>query len=191
MKFNPDKHHRRSVRLRGYDYSRPGAYFVTVCSYGKQAIYGEILGNDVCLSDLGEIVNSSWLRIPKHFPSVKLDEFVIMPDHIHAVLMLTEPANAVVGAGSPRPDQKTKGRGDRAPTLGQVIAYFKYVSTKAINKLKNSPGAPVWQRNYYEHIIRNESELSEIREYVTCNPLKLSAGGAQPFATLRSLTMGK
>ena len=94
MQYNPDKHHRRSIRLQGYDYSQPGIYFITICTKNHECLFGEILNGEMRLNDFGKIAHQCWLEIPNHFPHIQLDEFVIMPDHIHGIIIL----NDIVGA---------------------------------------------------------------------------------------------
>jgi len=177
MKYNPDIHHRHSIRLREYDYSSGGAYFVTICAYQRECLFGEVVDGEMRLNDCGGIVQEWWKQITTHFFGVTIDQFTIMPNHFHGIV-------TIVGAGFPRPDSCDgiiKGGGTsvggetpplRCPTLGQIIAYFKYQSTKRINALRDNPGCPVWQRNYYEHVIRNEDDLANIRQYIADNPLK-------------------
>jgi REP element-mobilizing transposase RayT len=167
MTYDPPKHHRRSIRLKGFDYATPGAYFVTICTHERVCILGHTESDVMVLSEYGQLVERCWHLLPHHFLNVQLDVFVVMPNHMHGVIVAIECRYdrikpACVGAGSPRPyvSNPTK------PTLGQMVAYFKYQSTKAINRMRATPGVPVWQRNYYEHIIRNEDELNHIRDYI-------------------------
>jgi len=90
MQYNPDKHHRRSIRLQGYDYSQPGIYFITICTKNHECLFGEILNGEMRLNDFGKIAHQCWLEIPNHFPHIQLDEFVIMPDHIHGIIILND-----------------------------------------------------------------------------------------------------
>ncbi len=168
--FDPDKHHRRSIRLPGYDYSRSGAYFVTICAQDRACLFGDIADGVMRLNDAGRVVADSWQWLESQYDYVELDEFVIMPNHVHGVIV-------IVGAGLPRPyiasGAETKTGAETAPlraTLGRMVAYFKYQSTKHINIMRGTPGMPVWQRNYYEHIVRNDDELNRIREYIANNP---------------------
>jgi len=174
MKYDPDIHHRRSIRLRGYDYSQAGFYFVTLCTTGARGKplvgavreppqhvtpirFGEIAGGEMHLNEYGEIVALCWRWLPKRYKFVRLDEWVVMPNHFHGIISITE----------------AEGDSRIAPTkgLGRLIGVFKTVSTKRINEIRDTPGTAVWQRNYYERIIRNAAELDKIREYVTTNPL--------------------
>ncbi|MBI5103127.1 MAG: hypothetical protein HZB33_15030 [Nitrospirae bacterium] len=184
MTYNPEIHHRRSIRLKEYDYSQTGAYFVTVCAWQRECLFGEITDGDMFSNELGDMVTKCWDSIPTHFPHVETDEFIVMQNHIHGIVILNNTCRGEVSSPvpsvSPGPNTtiniKTKEGGETPPlrrhTLGQVMAYFKYQSAKAINLLRNIPGFPLWQRNYYEHIIRDDRELHAIREYIRYNPMK-------------------
>ena len=180
MKYDPEKHCRRSIRLQGYDYSRPGAYFVTVCTRNRKCLFGEIIEGRMVLNDYGKVVAMAWDAIPRHFPDVEIDMFQIMPNHVHGIV--------VISAG--------RGTACRAPTmerfgkavygsLATIIRSFKSAVTKYINELRNTPGAKLWQRNYYDHIIRNEDELDRIRRYISDNPAKWKLDRENPCHDLR------
>ncbi|MBM4146974.1 MAG: transposase [Nitrospira sp.] len=174
MKYNPDKHHRRTIRLKDYDYSRVGAYFVTICTQVRECLFGDITSDEMQLNRAGEMIQKTWKEIPLKYSHIEIDEFLVMPNHIHGIIIIKgnycrgevfSPAVSLSGSITNLSIQKG---GDtpplQIPTLGRIIAYFKYQSTKQINLINNSPGTPLWQRNYYEHIIRNENELNRIRE---------------------------
>ena len=191
MKYNPEIHHRRSIRLKGYDYTQPGAYFVTFCAYQRDEIFGEVINGEMKLSPLGEIVRQEWFRSGEIRKEIQLfeDEFVVMPNHLHGINWIVES----VGADGVRPNdgnraearvrrddiQPEKGRMPYAPTraslrraprsLGSFIAGFKASVTSRAGRELNVTG--IWQRNYYEHIIRNDRELNNIRWYIVNNPL--------------------
>jgi putative transposase len=172
--FQTRKHHRNSIRLREYDYASHGAYFVTICTALKQDLFGEIIDGEMQLNPFGEIVESCWLEIPKHFLHAKLDEFVIMPNHIHFIVWLE--SNLVpVGAQHAAPLHDRTAHGDRpnvAPgSLGALVRSFKSAVTKRINESRATPGVPVWQRNYYERVVR-ANELENTRTYILENPIK-------------------
>jgi putative transposase len=152
MKFDPKIHHRHSIRLQGYDYSQAGAYYVTIVIHDREQILGEIINQEMRLNKNGEIVKYAWLDLPKHYRNVKLDAFVIMPNHVHGIIILTDHD------------------GKRHP-LSEIVRAFKSFSARRINGLRNTQGVPVWQRNYYEHIIRNEQEHERIYNYILSNPL--------------------
>ena len=210
---------RRAMRLRNYDYSQPGAYFVTICAQHRKCLFGTITDGKMRLNEIGQIVVGCWNRIPQHFPSVELGESVIMPNHFHGIiswgLAETRDPQPIVQARSPRPPENTNNRRGEvhspssdepennrrgevpspalnkearsihprenirnrrgevpSPSLGKIIAYFKYQSTKHINQRYNTPGTRVWQRNYYDHVIRDDPDLQRLRQYIQDNPMK-------------------
>ncbi|MFH1245847.1 MAG: transposase, partial [Candidatus Omnitrophota bacterium] len=162
------KTRRNTNRIPQYDYSTPGQYFLTICIEDRQQILGAVENDKMILNDTGKIADFSWREIINHFTGIELDQHIIMPNHIHGII------NIIVGARSPRPNNDNNdtiiGRGNRAPTIGNIIAYFKYQTTKQINEFQNVPGRKIWQRNYYDHIIRNDKSLTRIREYIINNP---------------------
>jgi REP element-mobilizing transposase RayT len=177
MKYNSTIHHRRSIRLNGYDYTQPGAYFVTICTYLRDEIFGEVINSEMKLSSLGTIVKEEWFRSGEIRQEIQLfdDEFTIMPNHLHGINWIVEP----VGADGVRPnDQTARQKLDarraslprRAPrSLGSFLAGFKASVTSRAKKELNMTG--IWQRNYYDHIVRNDRELDNIRWYILKNPL--------------------
>jgi len=176
MKLNPDRHHRRSIRLRGYDYLQSGAYFVTVCTKDRECLFGEVMDGEMRWNEAGRIVQTTWAELPSHYPGVQIDEFVVMPNHVHGIVVLSEHHGNErdVGAQFIAPPigiaATSKGAINRAPTLGSVVRAFKARITTAINGIRQTPGVPVWQRNYYEHIIRADDDLNRIRQYIIDNP---------------------
>jgi putative transposase len=171
---------RRSIRLQGYDYSQPNMFFVTLCAYERNCLFGEALNNTVHLNEAGKVVKQYWLQIPEHFPQVVLDEFIIMPNHIHGILSIEErdDKSPPVGANNYSPaekdisslDVKTPSRiKGTSKTVGSIVRGFKIGVTKWFKENLNV--SSVWQRNYYEHIIRVEEDLDKIREYIIANPL--------------------
>jgi len=172
MRYIPEKHNRRSIRLRGYDYSKPGAYYVTICTENHDCLFGEIENGKMRLNESGEIIKNEWKNTRKIRPNVILDKYVIMPDHFHAIIII-EPELL----DYPRiNDNNSMERADRirfrspSKNLGAIIRGFKSATAKQINILRQTPGAPLWQRNYYEHILRNENDLNRIRTYIINNP---------------------
>jgi len=226
--FDPQRHHRRSVRLKGYDYAQAGAYFVTICTQARECLFGDVVNDQMRLNDAGQMVESAWLDLPQRFPNVELDEFVIMPNHMHGIILIAVGAGLVpapngattatidrattrvaptttpdVGAGLvPALDEATTGRATTrvaptsppnvgaglvpalgattrvAPTrLGDIVGAYKSITTHEYIVGVRERGWPpfegkVWQRNYYEHIVRNERELDAIRPYIRNNPLQ-------------------
>lgn len=195
MTFSHDKHHRRSIRLRGYDYSQAGAYFVTICVQNRACLFGDIADGAIRLNDAGQLIQTRWDELPSHYPGVETDEFEVMPNHVHGIIVLTD---RVVGAqfiatqfiaphiGGAIPGKTTpgasKGAMNRAPTLGVVVRGFKARVTAAVNGLRGTTGVPVWQRNYYEHIIRNDESLDQIRRYIVDNPMRWALDRENPSA---------
>ena len=167
MPYNPNKHQRKSIRLPGYDYSQAGYYFVTICCYRRQCLFSEIVDGAMQLNQYGQIARSEWLRSSTIRQEIELDEYVVMPNHFHGIVIINPP-----GANGRSPLQQTSKRPSMKPkSLSSLMAGFKSSVTKKINSIRNTPGAKVWQRNYYEHIIRDRQLLQKIRQYIANNPL--------------------
>lgn len=180
MKYNPAIHHRRSIRLVDYDYRLPGAYFITLCANEHRMVFGKIKTGIMQLNQAGEIVREEWLRTAEIRKEVELDTFVVMPNHFHAIVWL-------VRAHGVRPEKsgRTPSTRTRLPqSLGSMVAGFKCVVTRRINEMNRTPGASVWLRNYYEHIIRNEEELNGVRQYIIDNPTNWDLDRNNPDAKL-------
>ncbi len=231
MPYDPNRHHRRSIRLRGYDYAQPGAYFVTICTQGRQALFGGIDGDALLLNDAGRMVERWWGELNHKFPTIATDAFVVMPDHFHGIIVISAPGDAdagdagghadgindfvastSVGANSHiRPPRNptdstadnakivnnanndtdvggdTDADGDTNPprrndvSLSTIIQWFKIMTTtEYIRHVKQSGWMPfnrrVWQRNYYERIIRDARQLDVTRRYIATNPARLAEG---------------
>ncbi len=191
LPYNPNIHHRRSVRLQGYDYSQAGLYFITICCDDRKCLFGKIENNEMVLNDVGKIADECWMEIPKHFPNAVLHEHIVMPNHVHGVIELVDGNN--VGAENFLPLQNntgiTVGVENFQPlhpkqnafqkmiprSIGSIVKGFKIGVTKWFRN--NTVGAEnflplqtVWQRNYHEHIIRNEQSYQTISEYIINNP---------------------
>jgi REP element-mobilizing transposase RayT len=163
MKYNPEIHCRQSIRLQGYDYSNQCAYFVTICTWSRENILGNVLNSAMQLTSFGEIVMKCWEELPNHYKNIELDQFVIMPNHLHGIIWIN---GDIAGTGfKPAPTDKRHG-------LSEIVRALKTFSSRRINKNRNISGTPVWQRNYFDRIIRNEKELTAIREYIINNPLQ-------------------
>ena len=150
---------RKPNRLRNYDYSHPGMYFVTVCTCGKEKTLGEIVGDGFPvpkLSAIGQLARQIIDQIPQRFPTVRAEKYVIMPNHLHIILCF----------------DSGHGTGDPSPTLGKVMGWFKYQVTKSVNQARNTPGEKVFQRSFHDHVIRNEEDYLRIWQYIDTNPLK-------------------
>ena len=168
------QHYRRNIRLKGYDYSQSGLYFVTICTIHQAYLFGEIVDKKMCLSPIGEIAKTMWFEIENHFPCVKLREFIVMPNHIHGIVEIMP----VVGAGHALPlrNPHIHCRGDAcvAPTcrpkttLATIVGSYKSAISKHAHRLGYVDFA--WQRNYFENIIRNDQSHQHIAQYITNNP---------------------
>jgi putative transposase len=173
---------RHSIRLKGYDYAQPGAYFVTISTHQGEPLFGEVVDGAMRANECGEIVRACWDAIPMHFPDVETDAFVVMPNHVHGVIIIRggsmQATHACTGAAC---CARTTERPNVAPgSLGAVVRSFKSACTKRINALRGTPGAAVWHRNYYERVIRNERELNAICEYILNNPARWAEDEENP-----------
>jgi putative transposase len=154
---------RKSIRIQGFDYSEQGAYFITIITHKRKCIFGEINHGEMHLSPTGSIVKQIWESIPDHFPQAYVDHFVIMPNHIHGIIELVRARHAV-------PLQYEQFGKPVSGSIPTIIRSFKSTVTRQVNLNRESPGEKVWQRNYYEHVIRNERELQAIYDYLVTNP---------------------
>jgi putative transposase len=184
MKYNPEKHHRKSIRISNYDYSNRGAYFVTICTKDRECLFGEIIDGEMVLNNTGEIVQKIWDELSENYDGIVTDSFRIMPNHIHGIIIIKNENSCKIEGNL---DNKEGQTWESAPTisLSTVIQRFKSMSTKRIkSNAKESDlmmiSNKLWQRNYYEHVIRNESELNRIREYIECNPQNWDADKENP-----------
>lgn len=173
MKYDPLKHHRHSIRLQGYDYSQVSAYFVTMVTYNRECLFGDIVDGEMRTNDIGRLVEEEWLKTARVRANVELDEFIVMPNHFHCVVAIT---SSVVGA-----TRRVAPTGPTPNSIGSIMSQFKSIVTKRVNVLHNTQGTSVWQRNYHEHIIRNEKELDRIREYIINNPANWEADVENPM----------
>jgi len=199
MKYNPQIHHRRSIRLQGYDYSQNGAYFITLCTHNRECLFGQIQNGQMILNEYGKIVEQCWNNLSNHYDNIELDAYVIMPNHFHGIILITDNVDNVDNVRAirelpihelpihelprqrkhelpihelPRQQQKQRQQQRRKMLLPKIVGRFKTNSAKQINQMRNTPGISVWQRNYYEHIIRDEKSLENIRNYIINNPAK-------------------
>ena len=171
--------HRRSARLARYDYTWNGAYFVTICTKNRELLLGEIADEAVRLSDFGRIVEQRWIDIPKHFDGVTIDEYVVMSNHIHGIIVIDRSVTVGAQHAAPLPTQRF---GVPPGSLGAIVRSFKSASTKLINEKRHTPGEPVWQRNYYEHVIRQDIDLDRVRSYIADNPRKWAEDVENPVS---------
>ena len=177
----PATQNRRSRRLKGYDYSSPGVYFVTIVTHARECLFGDVINGGMQLNEFGEIVRSEWQRTEQIRQNVKLDNLIIMPNHLHGIIFIYEPLVGADGCPPYNTDGtplSASGTHSCAPlrrkpkSLGSIIAGFKSAGTAKINQQRGTPGAPVWQRNYYDRIIRDDGELDRARQYILDNPIK-------------------
>ena len=176
MTYNPAMHHRRSIRLAGYDYSQAGAYFVTICAQNREHLFGEIVNGIMQLNEYGQLVEFTWHDLVNHNGNIELREFVIMPNHVHGIIVIAAPAAppAPVRAGSePAPTPAP-------PPLSEIVRQFKTFSARRINEKRGMRGVPVWQRNYWEHIIRDQRAYDNIARYIRNNPLQWQTDKLNP-----------
>jgi len=207
----PAPHQRRSIRLHGYDYTRNGAYFVTICAHERRNLFGHMVDDKIQLNALGLIVQEEWAQTAIVRPNIELDAFVVMPNHIHGIIVITDNTvgatrrvaqmdndnvaraprrvaqmdndnvarasrrlaqmdNDNVARASRRLAPTDRPNGPASGSIGAIIAQYKSIVTKRIRRLPDAPGHPIWQRNYYEHIIRSEESLNQIRQYIVNNP---------------------
>ncbi len=176
-----DSHRRRPLRLRGYDYSWVGAYFVTICTHNRTCLFGEIVNGEMRLNDVGRMIATQWRSLSKRFPRVQPDAFVVMPNHMHGIIASIDVGAALVAAQGMahriNPPSRATTRVAPTTSLGMVIGAYKSLTTveyaRGVKMLGWSPfDGKLWQRNYYEHIIRNETALSRIRQYIKDNPAR-------------------
>jgi REP element-mobilizing transposase RayT len=204
MKFDSKIHHRHSIRLKGYDYSQSGAYFVTLVTWQRECLFGEIVDGEMVLHRYGQIVRDAWFDLRNHYRHLDLGAFVVMPNHAHGIIALIndgEPLRNGRGGSlmlgetilsdesragvEPLPTSQTRPYVTAKPCHGlpEIVRAFKSFSARRINRLRRTEGIPVWQRNYYEHIIRNESEMDRISRYIESNPSRWADDDENPMKT--------
>jgi REP element-mobilizing transposase RayT len=183
MTFNPYARQRRSARLSQFDYSQNGAYFVTICTHKKHNLFGEIIDSEVKLNEYGEVVTTEWLRTEEIRREIILDEYIVMPNHFHAIVII----QSVRRGDWPVAPTSARAHGPQPESLGSLMVGFKTAVTKRINEIRRTPRVPVWQRNYYEHVIQDETELASIREYIRFNPQKWLEDAENPVNSGKQL----
>ncbi len=175
---NPSSPHRKNLRIPDFDYSQPGAYFVTIVTKDRKTLFGQIVDGEMVLNDIGRMVEEVWIAIPSHFPNVELGEFVIMPNHIHGIISITVaethaiPAQRAhdVGATHASPLPRVS-KGPVPGSVAAIIGSFKSAASKKFHKITNNPRKNLWQRNYYEHVIKNERDYQATYDYILANPM--------------------
>ena len=189
FKFDPQKHHRRSIRLPNYDYSQSGAYYITIVTWHRECLFGDVVDGKMVLSKLGLVAKQQWENLPNRFPNITLGAFVIMPNHLHGVIVI------MTGRGTAGNHNDHDGDlSRRAPTHEQyqkpvkgsiptIVRSYKSSVSYRINLMRGTQAIPVWQRNYYEHIIRNERDLQNKTDYIEANPMLWAADNENPIST--------
>ena len=177
MNIHSNERRRRSIRLKNYDYAQAGAYFVTICAQGRECLMGEVQDGEMLLNDAGRMVAEWWLELPSKFPAVSLDSYVLMPNHLHGILCVEQNVDCITAQGA-----------HAGAPLPRLIQWFKTMTTNAyIRGVKRGAFQPferrLWQRNYYEHVIRNEGQLDSIRLYISQNPAKWHLDRENPAFT--------
>jgi putative transposase len=174
MAYDAEKHHRRSIRLRGYDYAQPSAYFITIVCQGRLSPFGQVTGGVMVLNDAGHMIVQWWDELSRKYPGARTDQFVVMPNHFHGIVVLSGAKTGVPVGANLRVCPNDAGAHAGAP-LPEIVQWFKTMTTNAyIRGVKQSGWHPfpgkLWQRNYYEHIIRNQDEWHHISQYIANNP---------------------
>lgn len=192
MTLFKEKYRIESTRLSGYDYSQPGAYFITIVTYNRQCSFGNIIDGEMMLNEFGVLVQNEWLKTGIIRPNINIDTFVVMPNHLHGIIIITDNdcncgncrdtlqrastimlqrASTITDTGMITKTNEQFGKPTKN-SIPTIVRLFKSTTTKQINQLRQTPKQPLWQRNFYEHIIRNEVELNRIRQYIIDNPKK-------------------
>ena len=174
MRFDPERHHRQSVRLRGYNYAQPGAYFVTLCTQNHKCLFGQVIEGEMRLSDAGRMVQKWWLELAHKFARVESDANIVMPNHFHGIILIVARVGADLGV--------------RPHGLSHIVRWFKTMTTNKYIRGVREQGWPafrekLWQRNYYERIIRDEEELNGFRQYIVDNPMQWEMDQENPRHT--------
>ncbi len=207
MSYDPGRHNRQSIRLPEYDYRSPGVYFVTICVTDRRCLFGAVVNNQMATNEYGDIVAEEWRRTETVRDRVVIDTYVVMPNHTHGVIIITDPPDDADGDAPDRSssifdDNAGNTRGGRgssamnpyhhdekpnrtfggaiAGSLSTIMRQFKSMVTKRINRLRNTPGADVWQRNFYERVVRTRAELNRIRRYIRRNPAEWDTDRVHP-----------
>ncbi|CAK8721681.1 MAG: REP element-mobilizing transposase RayT [Candidatus Electronema aureum] len=195
MQYNPDIHHRRSIRLQGYDYSQDGAYFITICVQGRECLFGDIAEGGMRMNEAGKMILQIWNELPQRFSNAEIDILAVMPNHLHGIIFLhrrgepcVRPASHCISSlpSNTKGDHKDRPYGTLPDSIGRLVQAFKSITTNQyIHGVKKQGWRPfpgrLWQRNYWEHIICDETELEKTREYVQNNPAQWALDELNPF----------
>ena len=189
FKFDPGKHRRRSIRLPNYDYSQSGAYYITIVTWHREYLFGDVVNGEMVLSKFGLVAKQQWENLPDRFPNITLGAFVIMPNHMHGVIVIMPGRGTAENLDyhdgefsrhAPTHEQYQKPVKGSIPTI--VRSYKSSVSYR-INLMRGTQAIPVWQRNYYEHMIRNERDLQNKTDYIEANPMLWAEDEENPINT--------
>ncbi|NMB68413.1 MAG: hypothetical protein GYA20_06600 [Chloroflexi bacterium] len=172
-------HHRHSIRLRGYDYTAAGAYFITICTHGRACLFGPVVDGEMRLSEIGKIAQAQWDQIPARFENVEMGPNVVMPNHMHGILIVRAGLAPAPGVNMRQPQGPGQPQGLPLPkTVGDIVGAYKSLVVNECLKVYKSQNrflGKVWQRNYYEHIIRDEQSYENIAAYILNNPRQWDA----------------
>ncbi len=199
MKFDLERH-RRSIRLKEYDYAQVGAYFVTIVTYQRECLLGEIVNEEMCLSKFGLVAKGQWEKLPRRFPNVELSTFVIMPNHVHGIIQIVGESRRVTATNQNNHDGESSRRDPttettrRAPPIEQfgkpvkgsiptIVRSYKSAVTYRINLIRGVSDVPVWQHNYYEHVVRDDKDWDRIHRYIEFNPFMWARDEENPLNT--------
>jgi len=200
MQYDPFKDRRRSIRLKGYDYAKEGAYYVTMVAQNRLCLFGDVVNAEMILNDAGEMLQSQWFALPERFPNVEFDEFVVMPNHFHGIVVITDNtrdgenkrARTRRAPTTPTRDSDSVGatlvvaqNDEHDPVLGEIVGAWKSITTDeyicGVHELNWEPfDRKLWQRNYWEHIVRDENDLNRIRKYIINNPVNWDEDAENP-----------
>ena len=169
---------RHSIRLYEYDYSQEGLYFVTICTKDKVCLFGDIVDGEMVLNDVGKMINEQWHNLKQYYINIDLHEYIVMPNHIHSIIQIVDDVVGVPLVGTRNINGQPQGIAPttlNSKTLGDIIGSFKSITTNLyIHGVKQNNwtafNGKLWQRNYYEHIIRNDDSYQKITEYICENP---------------------
>jgi len=177
MKFDPQKHHRHSIRLKEFDYTQPGGYFITIVTFQREHLFGEIQNDEMKLSKFGLVAKQQWEKLPKRFPNIELGAFTIMPNHAHGIIQILDNTCRGTAENLNNLDNESS---RRAPTeqfqhpvkgsIPTIIRSYKSAVSYRINLIRGINSVPVWQDNYYEHVIRSHEDWDRIHRYIESNP---------------------
>lgn len=179
MRFDPQKHHRRSIRLKEYDYAQPGGYFITIVTFQRECLFGEIVNGEMNFNGYGRVADECWRAIPEHFPYIELGAYVVMPNHMHGIIQIVDDHRRGTKYRAPTDRVRTERFGK--PVVGSIptiVRTYKAAVTRYLGREFNITN--IWQRNYYEHVIRNHKEWDRIHRYIEANPSNWAEDNENP-----------